>query len=251
MEGSIPIAAGEKFANNRELIRLAQSGDEAAAERLVIDNTGLVKSIAQKFCDRGVELEDLIQIGMMGMLRAIRSFELERGTAFSTYAVPLIMGEIKRYLRDDGIIRVSRQYKRLGAMLMRARSNIMSEENREPRLDELAAACGVSAEEAAVALDAINPVASLSDSIGAEESHTYESVIPDEDSVRDFEQIDDRLSLSQAIGKMPAEWRRIVMLRYYKNMTQQEIADALGLSQVKVSREEKKILLFLREELGS
>ena len=251
MDSSIPVSAGEKFAKNRELIRLAQGGDEAAAEKLVADNTGLVKSIAQRFCDRGVELEDLVQIGMMGMIKAIRSFELDRGTAFSTYAVPLIMGEIKRYLRDDGIIRVSRQYKRLGAMLMRARNDIMSRENREPRIVELAKICGVSPEEAAVALDSISPIASLSDSIGGEESHTYESVIPDEESARDFEHICDRLSLDTAIGKMPYEWRRIVVLRYYKNMTQQQVADALGLSQVKVSREEKKILLFLRGELGS
>ena len=248
---SSTVSAGEKFANNRELIRLAREGDSFAEERLVRENAGLVKSIAQRFSDRGVELEDLIQIGMMGMVKAIRSFDLERGTAFSTYAVPLIMGEIKRYLRDDGIIRVSRQYKRLGARLMRARSDIMSRENREPRLSELAELCGVSAEEAAVALDSISPIASLSDSIGGEETHTYESLIPDEDSARDFEHISDRLSLDAAIGRMPYDWRAIVVLRYYKNMTQQQVADALGLSQVKVSREEKKILLFLRGELGS
>ncbi len=245
------MSAGEKFANNRELIRLAQSGDAFAEERLVRENAGLVKSIAQRFIDRGVELEDLIQIGMMGMVKAIRSFDLERGTAFSTYAVPLIMGEIKRYLRDDGMIRVSRQYKRLGAQLMRARNDVMSKENREPRLSELAEMCSVSAEEAAVALDSISPIASLSDSIGGEESHTYESVIPDEESARDFEHISDRLSLDAAIGRMPYDWRQIIVLRYYKNMTQQQVADALGLSQVKVSREEKKILMFLREELGS
>lgn len=251
MDSSIPVSASGKFAGNRELIRLAQGGDALAEERLVEDNTGLVKSIAQRFTDRGVELEDLIQIGMMGMVKAIRSFDLERGTAFSTYAVPLIMGEIKRYLRDDGMIRVSRQYKRLGAQLMRARNDIMTRENREPRLSELAKLCGVSAQEAAVALDSISPIASLCDSIGGEESHTYESVIPDEQSVRDFEHISDRLSLDAAIGKMPYDWRAIVTLRYYKNMTQQQVADALGLSQVKVSREEKKILLFLRGELGS
>ena len=240
----------ERYQRNRELIIRAQGGDERAAEALIIENTALVKSIALKFRDRGTELEDLIQIGMIGMLKAINSFQLERGTAFSTYAVPLIVGEIRRHLRDDGLIRVSRGYKRTGIAIMREKNSIMTEEGRDAGIAELAEFAGVSVEEAAVALDAVSPVSSLSDNVYGEDSKTLDSVIPDRESAEELENLTDRLSLGQAIKKMPIEWRRIVLLRYYRDMTQQEVAQRLGLSQVKVSREEKKIMSFLRQELA-
>jgi RNA polymerase sporulation-specific sigma factor len=240
----------ERYQRNRELIIRAQGGDESAAEALIIENTALVKSIALKFRDRGTELEDLIQIGMIGMLKAINSFQLERGTAFSTYAVPLIVGEIRRHLRDDGLIRVSRGYKRTGITIMREKNRIMTEEGRDAGIAELAEFAGVSVEEAAVALDAVSPVSSLSDNVYGEDSKTLDSVIPDRESAEELENLTDRLSLGQAIKKMPIEWRRIVLLRYYRDMTQQEVAQRLGLSQVKVSREEKKIMSFLRQELA-
>ena len=240
----------ERIQRNRELIIRAQSGDENAAETLIIENTALVKSLALKFKDRGTELEDLIQIGMIGMLKAINSFQLERGTAFSTYAVPLIVGEIRRHLRDDGLIRVSRGYKRTGITIMREKNRIMTEEGRDAGIAELAEFAGVSVEEAAVALDAVSPISSLSDNVYGEDSKTLDSVIPDRESAAELENLTDRLSLGQAIKKMPIEWRKIVLLRYYRDMTQQEVAQILGLSQVKVSREEKKIMSFLRQELA-
>jgi RNA polymerase sporulation-specific sigma factor len=240
----------ERYSRNRDLIIRAQSGDESATEILVVENTALVKSIALKFRDRGTELEDLIQIGMIGMLKAINTFQLERGTAFSTYAVPLIVGEIRRHLRDDGLIRVSRGYKRTGITIMREKNRIMTEEGRDAGIAELAEFAGVSVEEAAVALDAVSPVSSLSDNVYGEDSKTLDSVIPDRESAEELENLTDRLSLGQAIKKMPIEWRRIVLLRYYRDMTQQEVAQRLGLSQVKVSREEKKIVSFLRQELA-
>ena len=240
---------------NRALIALAQEGDDAAMELLVVENTGLVRSLAQRFCGRGTELEDLIQIGTIGMIKAIRSFALERGTAFSTYAVPLIVGEIRRHLRDDGMIRVSRSYKKLGAQLMRVRSDIVTEEQREPSVRELAERCGVDMEEAAVALDAISPVRSLYDPLPGGKNdggaaQTYDAVLPDEDSAAELERMHDRLALSQAISRMEPLWQRIVLLRYYRNRTQQQVAEQLGLTQVKVSREEKKIVAFLRQELA-
>ena len=240
----------ERYLRNRELIILAQGGDESAAEALIIENTALVKSLALKFRDRGTELEDLIQIGMIGMLKAIKSFDMERGTAFSTYAVPLIVGEIRRHLRDDGLIRVSRGYKRTGITIMREKNRIMTEEGRDAGIAELAAFANVSVEEAAIAIDAVSPVTSLSDNVFGEDSRTLDSVIPDRESADEFENLTDRISLGQAINKMPPEWRRIVLLRYYRDMTQQEVAGLLGLSQVKVSREEKKIMSFLRGELA-
>ncbi len=240
----------ERYLRNRELIIRAQSGDEGATETLIIENTALVKSIALKFRDRGTEFEDLMQIGTIGMIKAIRSFNLERGTAFSTYAVPLIVGEIRRHLRDDGLIRVSRSYKRTGIIIMREKNRIMTEEGREAGISELAALAGVSAEEAAIAIDAVSPITSLSDSVFGEDSKTYDAMIPDREAADEFENLNDRIALGQAINKMPPDWRKIVLLRYYRDMTQQQVANLMGLSQVKVSREEKKIMTFLRSEMA-
>ena len=239
----------ERYASNVGLIEQAQAGDEAAMERLVVQNMGLVRSLAVRFRDRGTEMEDLIQIGTIGMLKAIRSFDLSRGTAFSTYAVPLIVGEIRRHLRDDGIIKVSRTYRRIGVALMNAQNRIRSEEGRDPTIGELAELCGVAPEEAAIALDAIAPVASLSETVYGEEGITLEGTIADEDN--DIEKATDRIALSQAISRMQPLWQKIVLLRYYRDMTQQQTAERLGLSQVKVSREEKKIMEFLRGELAN
>lgn len=239
---------------NRQLLEMAQSDDEAVAnkatEQLICDNMGLVKSIALKFCCRGYEYEDLVQIGTIGMLKAIRSFDLCRGTAFSTYAVPLIMGEIRRHLRDDGPLKIGRATKKLGALLVREQTRIMSECGREPHISEIADACGVSVEQAAAALDAISPIASLSDT-GRDESEglCLFDRIPDGDGLLDIEHSRDRIALSQAIGLLCPLWRQIIVLRYFKDMTQQKTAKLLGLTQVKVSREEKKIVEFLRKEL--
>jgi RNA polymerase sporulation-specific sigma factor len=243
-------ARDERYQRNRELILKAQAGDQGAAETLILENVALVKSIALKFRDRGTEFEDLMQIGTIGMLKAIKSFQIERGTAFSTYAVPLIVGEIRRHLRDDGLIRVSRGYKRTGIVIMREKNRIMTEEGREAGIAELAALAGVSVEEAAIAIDAVSPVSSLSDNVFGEDSKTLDSVIPDRESADEFENLNDKISLGQAIKKMPPDWQKIVLLRYYRDMTQQEVANMLGLSQVKVSREEKKIMSFLRGELA-
>ena len=246
-------AEKDKYAQNKELIRLAQAPDPkrslSATEDLIRNNMGLVRSVALRFRDRGTDLEDLIQIGIIGMMKAIRSFDMERDTAFSTYAVPLIIGEIRRHLRDDGLIKVSRIQRKLGVELMKERNRILAIDGREAGIDELARLCGVTVEEAAVALDAISPVTSLSDSVGdAEANLTLESRIADEES--EIDRLSESIALGQAIDKLPPVWKKILILRYFKNMTQQETAGLLGLSQVKVSREEKKIMEFLRQELA-
>ncbi len=235
------------YSANAELIRRAQDGDDGACETLIVNNYGLVRSIAVRFRDRGTEFEDLMQIGTVGMIKAIRSFDLSRGTAFSTYAVPLIIGEIRRHLRDDGIIKISRNYKKTGMLLMREAARISNEEGREAHIGELAERCGISPEEAAVALDAMTPVSSLSENVYGDDGVTLEGKIAD--SSNEIERLSDSIALSQSIAKMQPMWRKIVLLRYYRNMTQQQTADSLGLSQVKVSREEKKILEFLRGEM--
>lgn len=244
------------YENNRELLILAQGADEEAAmratEELLEINKGLVRSIVQRFRDRGVDLEDLMQIGVIGMIKAIRSFDFERGTAFSTYAVPLIFGELRRHMRDEGPIKIGRYYKKLGAAIMNARNRIYTEEGREAHIEELAGLCGVSAEEAAMALEAISPVVSLSDKVYGNDGDGMElgATITDTESEAELERLRDNIALGQAISEMPDIWQRIVLLRYYRNMTQQQTADRLGLSQVKVSREEKKIMDFLRTKMS-
>lgn len=242
-----------RLARHYELIAKAQSADmaqaNAAAEILIRENMGLVRGAAARFRDRGTEQEDLLQIGSMGMLRAIRTFDLSRGTAFSTFAVPLIVGEIRRHLRDDGMIRVGRGYKRLAAELTARRREIAEREGREPTLEELADLCGVAKEEAAMALSAIAPVTSLSECAYEEDKGELAERLTDDESANEPAILSDRIALREAIGRMPPLWRKILLLRYYRDRTQQQTADALGLSQVKVSREEKKILEFLRGEL--
>ena len=234
-------------------MQLAQSEDESismkASERLIEANMGLVRSIALRFRGRGTEYEDLVQIGTIGMLKAIRTYDGDQGTAFSTYAVPLIVGEIRRHLRDDGIIKVSRYHRKLGIELRFAETRIMNEEGREAHIEELAEACGVSPEEAAVALEATTPVLSLTSGSGEEGGAEIVDYIPDQNDFDEMERMRDRIALGQAIEKLDPPWRKIILLRYYRNLTQQQTAERLGLSQVKISREEKKIMEHLRRVL--
>ena len=242
------------YEQNTELLRVAQNGSESesmrATEELLELNKGLLRSIAVRFRERGVDMEDLMQIGTIGMIKAIRSFDIERGVAFSTYAVPLIFGEIRRHMRDEGPIKVSRYYKRLGASIVNERNKILLSEGREAHIDELAAIFDVTSSEAALALEAISPVVSLSDrAFGEDEDAEIGSLIADAESEADFERIRDRIALNEAISQMPEMSQKIILLRYYRNLTQQQTAESLGLSQVKVSREEKKIVEFLRTKM--
>lgn len=246
------MAQNEKAAaETRELLtRYAESGNAekgAMEARLTELNLGLVTSVAMRFRGRGAENEDLIQIGSIGLLKAIRSFDPGRGFAFSTYAVPLIIGEIRRFLRDDGAVKVSRGLKRTGALLMKEREKVLAERGEEPRLKELADRLHITPEEAAAALDAASPVRSLTEAIG-EDDFSLEDVIPDgEDGIG---KMIERLALSETVGQLPPLWRQIVTLRYFREYSQQQTADALGLTQVKISREEKKIFAELRRMLA-
>ncbi|MBE6559833.1 MAG: sigma-70 family RNA polymerase sigma factor [Ruminococcaceae bacterium] len=236
-----------RYADNLSNLSKAQAGDEEALAWLMETNAGLVRGLALRFRGRGVETEDLIQIGSIGMLKAIRSFDTERGTAFSTYAVPLIIGEIRRFLRDDGLIKIGRRQKKLGASLLSAREKYMAEHGSEPQLHELAAEFGVSDADAALALDAISPVHSMSQSIGDEDNEfSLEDLLQAEDEI---ERRTDQMALRQVLDGLPELWRKIIFYRYFRDYSQQNTADMLGLTQVKISREEKKIFAYLREEL--
>lgn len=237
------------YSNNNELLALAINGDSEATERLMENNLGLVRSIALRFKDRGVEYEDLVQIGSMGMLKAIRSFDLSKGTVFSTYAVPLIIGEIRRFIRDDGLIKVSRIYKQQSAQLSREREKYIISNGKDPSIEELSKLCNLTPEEAVLAMEATSAVNSLSASLnGEDESFTLESTISNDKNEIDMRI--DHIALSQAISSLPVLWRKIITLRYLKEYSQQRTAKMLGLTQVKISREEKKIFEALRRELS-
>ncbi len=251
-EGDRQVLTTEKedrFTRNLPLLRRAQAGDMQATEELVRLNGGLVSKIAARFLGRGIDYEDLVETGNIGLLKAIRTFDEDRACAFSTYAVPLIFGEIRRFLRDDGPIKVSRYHKQLGARLLSEREAVLAARGGENvRIEELAERCGVSASDAAVALGAMSPVSSLSDILYAEEdSPTLESTLCDEE---ESERVFNKIAVTAAIEKLPSDKRKIILLRYFRDYSQEETARELGLTQVKISREEKKILMFLRKELS-
>ena len=235
------------YTETAEWFERYSEGDGEAEERIMELNAGLVNGIAYRFRGRGVDFDDLKQIGSIGLLKAIRSFEPERGFAFSTYAVPLIIGEIRRFLRDDGTVKVSRTQKRLGAALMHEREMLISETGEEPRIEDLAERLGVTAEEAASALDASSPVRSLSERLGEDDFSLEDVIRSTEDSIT---KMLERVALTEVIGTLPPLWRKIITLRYFRDYSQQQTADALGLTQVKISREEKKIFAELREKLA-
>lgn len=241
----------EKLAQeNRNQILLARiaQGDETALDELVLENMGLVKSIVVRFHDRGVEYEDLVQIGTIGMIKAARSFDFTYGNAFSTYAVPLITGEILRFLRDDGPIKVSRSIKAKASVVMRERESFLRANSREPRLSELAEACGMSSEEVSEVIEASSPIFSLSDQVGNDpDGMRLSDVIPDNSN--EIEKLTDIMALRTAINNLDEVQRKIVHLRFYKNLSQQMTGRVLGLTQVKVSREEKKIIKLLKDAL--
>lgn len=233
---------------NAELLRQIAEGDETAMERLVEENMGLVRSIAQRFKDRGTEYEDLLQIGAIGMIKAAKSFDFSYDTVFSTYAVPHIMGEIRRHLRDDGPIKVGRKMRTQGLMLLRAREEYIAAYGKEPSLCCLCEIVGMEPEEAASALSAAAAPRSLDERLGAgEDGMSLCQILPDPDNP--LERITDRIALSQAMASLSSMQRQIIYLRYVKELSQQSTGALLGLSQVKISREEKKILQLLRKAL--
>ena len=238
--------ADRTYDDNPRLLASLKTGDARAEEALIKANAGLVRSVAARFSDRGYDREELFDVGQIGLLKAVRTFDPARGCAFSTYAVPLIFGEIRRFLRDDGPIKVSREKKRLAALLSAERERAAAS-GLDLRLSEIAERVGVTPEEAADALDAVSPVRSLSEYAYRDEGPTLGETIADEG---ENERVFDRIALALAVAKLPALRKKIVLLRYYRDLSQQKVADLLGLTQVKVSREEKRAIAFLREELS-
>ncbi len=231
------------------LIRLAQEGDKDAREKVVAGNVGLVWSVVRHFANRGYELEDLYQIGCIGLLKAIDKFNLDYEVRFSTYAVPMVTGEIKRFLRDDGMIKVSRSVKELAIRARSIRERLTWELGREPGIEEIAREAGASKEEVAASLEAAADVESLYRPVGAgdDQNLCLMDKLPDER--QEQEQLLNKLVLKQLLEQLDERERDIIVRRYFDNQTQTQIAEQFHISQVQVSRLEKKILRQMREYL--
>ena len=231
------------MSRTEELIRLAQQGDRAASEQLVNENSGLIWSVARRFIGRGAETDDLYQLGCLGFLKAVEGFDLEFGTQFSTYAVPKISGEIRRFLRDDGTLKVSRSLKEQAASIKSIRSKLTSLLGREPTIQELSDQTGLTPEEIAIAETATAATESIHQETG-EDGFCLENVLTDTESE---ERMVERIALRQAVEKLPERERLVIQLRYYHSLTQQRVAKVMNVSQVQVSRIEKKALEKIRE----
>ena len=218
-------------------IRASQGGDASATERLVERNSGLIWSVARRFFGRGVDSDDLYQLGCVGFLKAIEGFDEAYGTQFSTYAVPKISGEIRRFLRDDGAIKVSRTIKEQAAVIRTARNDLEQRLNRAPTLSEIAEATGIAPEDIAIAETATGPTESLQKESG-DGGFTLENVLGD---YGEEERVIEQVSLKEAIKKLPEKERQVIALRYYHGLTQDKASQVVGVSQVQVSRLEKRV----------
>ena len=241
--------------DTKELILRAHNGDKAARDKLVLENIGLVYSVSRRFAGRGYELEDINQIGTIGLIKAIDKFDDSFDVRFSTYAVPMIAGEIKRFLRDDGMLKVSRSLKENGYRIKKASDELVSQNGREATIEELAAATELSVEDVVMALEANTDVESIYRTIYQNDGN--EVYLVDKlsgssgDTVKDEfagaqEQLLNSILLEQLLAELDELEGKLIMLRYFKEMTQTQVADKLGISQVQVSRLEKKILWKLR-----
>lgn len=232
------------------LIKKSHDGDEDAREQLVKDNTGLVWCVVKRFYGRGVEPDDLFQIGCIGLIKAIDKFDLDYDVKFSTYAVPMISGEIKRFLRDDGLIKVSRSLKELAYKAYLAKEELQNQWEREPRIEELAEYLKVEKEELAMAIEAGGEVESLYKPIFQKDGNEIQLVDKLMEEGEKEEVILNKLLVKQLLGELETDERKLVYMRYFADKTQNEIGKELGISQVQVSRLEKKILKSLREKMN-
>ena len=227
------------------LFSAARQGDQEACEQVLSENNGLIWSIVRRYYSRGVDAEDLYQLGCLGFLKAVQGFDPAFGTQFSTYAVPKIAGEIRRFLRDDGPMRVSRSLKEQGALVRTARTALSAELGREPCLGELSARTALSPEEIAAAETAMDPVISLQSETG-DGGLTLEGLLT---AGNEEETMVERIALRTTLRTLPDQEQKVILLRYYKGLTQSRCAAILGVSQVQVSRLERRAIEKLRQAL--
>lgn len=231
-----------------DLIQKAHEGDKAARDKLVVENMGLIWSIVRRFDRRGYEMEDLFQIGSIGLMKAIDHFDLSLGLKFSTYAVPMICGEIKRFMRDDGLIKVSRSLKELGVRVNAVRQELGGQLGRDPTIDEIAVTLGESREQVATSIGSLAEVESLYRPVDHQDGQGMCLIdkIPEESEAQ--EKLLNGIVLRELMEGLEKRDREIILRRYYDDQTQSQIAKDLNISQVQVSRLEKKILRSMREK---
>lgn len=229
-----------------ELIRNSQAGDQAATEQLIQENTALVWSVVRRYTGRGTDPEDLYQLGCLGFLKAIEGFDLQYGTQFSTYAVPKIAGEIRRFLRDDGAVKVSRSLKEQAVSIRSTRNRLTSALGREPTIQEISRQTGLSAEEIALAETATAATESIQRETG-EDGFSLENILTDSESE---ERMVEKIAIRQAVDALPEREKTVIKLRYFHSLTQQRVAKVMDVSQVQVSRIEKKAIERLRTMMG-
>jgi RNA polymerase sporulation-specific sigma factor len=229
-----------------ELILQAKNGDNSASEALICENSGLIWAVARRFMGRGAEADDLYQLGCLGFLKAVEGFDPEFGTQFSTYAVPKIAGEIRRFLRDDGAVKVSRGIKEQAAAIKSARNRLTGALGREPTVQEISRQTGFTPEEIAIAETATAATESIQRESG-DEGFSLENILTDTESE---ERMVEKIALRQAIERLPEREKTVIQLRYFHGLTQQRVAKVINISQVQVSRIEKKAIGILRELMG-
>ncbi|MEB3752300.1 RNA polymerase sigma-F factor [Geobacillus icigianus] len=231
----------------KELIRRSQAGDQEARDEIIEKNMRLVWSVVQRFLNRGYEADDLFQIGCIGLLKSVDKFDLSYDVKFSTYAVPMIIGEIQRFLRDDGTVKVSRSLKEMGNKIRKAKDELSKARGRAPTVTEIADHLGIAKEEVVLAQEAVRTPTSIHETVYENDGDpiTLLDQIADDDEASWF----DKIALKKAIEELDERERLIVYLRYYKDQTQSEVAARLGISQVQVSRLEKKILQHIKEKM--
>lgn len=242
--------ANYNYEDNLELIKYAKNGNKDALNKLIEVNLPLVSAISKKFLNRGYEYEDIFQIGCMGLVKAVNNFDEKYNVKFSTYAVPMILGEIKRFIRDDGMIKVSRSVKNTAKKLHYAKEALTKRISREPTIEELSEYSGIGVEEIIFAMESSNSLQYLYDTIHQDDGAPVLLIDKlSESSDRDSEMVD-RIALKEALKNLDVKSRQIIMLRYFKDKTQIQVAKMLGISQVQVSRIEKKVLKVMRENLS-
>ncbi|MBE5734959.1 MAG: sigma-70 family RNA polymerase sigma factor [Clostridiales bacterium] len=233
-----------------DLVKLAQNGDNDAKENLLLQNSPLIKSVIKRYIDKGIEYDDLYQLGSLGFLKAINNFDESHDVKFSTYAVPMIAGEVKRYLRDNGIIKVSRSVKSLNIQINKFISNYLEENNTSPNIDIIASNFDITPQEVIFAMESSRKPLSLFSVIN-DDTDNKNTCIIDKIANDDAENEIDKMLLFKELKSLTNRDRKIILLRYFRDMTQKEIADVLGVSQVQVSRLESKILNKLRDKIKS
>lgn len=249
MENDTVKKEGYSHDNNPELLKRVKAGDKNAVEELIKVNMPLVSTVSKKFVNRGFEYEDLFQLGCIGLVKAITNFDESYNVKFSTYAVPMIMGEIRRFIRDDGLIKVSRSIKETARKVYYEKEKLSKELGREPSLIELSKFAGVSVEEIVYATESACTPQYLYDPIYQDDGAPVLLIDRVSEKGEEDEQLIDRLTLKEALEKLDVRARQVIMLRYFKDKTQNQVAKMLGISQVQVSRIEKKVLEIMKKNL--